>query len=87
MAYAIVFTSVAERELKRIALRDRERISARIDGLAAEPRPAGVKALQGGGGLLRLRVGDYRVLYEVRDTEVIVIVVRIGHRREVYRGV
>jgi mRNA-degrading endonuclease RelE of RelBE toxin-antitoxin system len=53
--------------------------------LAEEPRPAGVKALQGLPGLLRLRVGAYRVLYQVHDDQLLVLVLTLGHRRDVYR--
>ncbi|MEV0153962.1 type II toxin-antitoxin system RelE/ParE family toxin [Micromonospora sp. NPDC050686] len=52
--------------------------------MAAEPRPAGVKALAGHPGLLRIRVGDYRIIYTVRDHELIVLVVHLGHRGDVY---
>jgi mRNA interferase RelE/StbE len=53
--------------------------------LAADPRPSGCKKLTGNTDYYRMRVGDYRVLYEVRDRDVLVLVIKIGHRREVYR--
>ena len=53
--------------------------------LGNDPRPPGVKALVGEAGLWRIRVGDYRVVYEINDTELIVLVVRIAHRSDVYR--
>jgi len=63
-----------------------ERIRKDIDSLAHNPRPPGATAMQGTErGLIRIRVGDYRVVYQVKDRELIVLVVRIGHRREVYR--
>jgi mRNA interferase RelE/StbE len=52
---------------------------------ASDPRPAGCKNLTGGTDYYRIRVGDYRVLYEVRDRDVLVLLIKIGHRREVYR--
>jgi len=62
------------------------RIAAAVDALAADPRPAGVKALRGMPGVLRIRVsGDYRVLYEVHDDRLVVLVADVGHRREIYR--
>ncbi|WP_332367410.1 type II toxin-antitoxin system RelE family toxin [Micromonospora sp. WMMC241] len=60
------------------------RLVAAIAGLAADPRPVGVKALVGHPGLLRIRVGSYRVVYLVRDDELIVLVVQLGHRSDVY---
>jgi len=57
----------------------------RIDALADGPRPAGAKKLKGGGELWRIRVGDYRIVYAVRDRILLVLVVRVAHRREVYR--
>jgi mRNA interferase RelE/StbE len=62
-----------------------KRVSAVIDTLAADPRPPGVKALTGMTGVLRVRVGDYRILYEVHDDRLAVLVIDIGHRRQIYR--
>jgi mRNA interferase RelE/StbE len=62
-----------------------ERIVGRIEELAAEPRPRGAVKLQGEDDLYRIRVGDYRVVYTIRDEELIVLVLRVGHRRDVYR--
>jgi mRNA interferase RelE/StbE len=56
-----------------------------IRALGADPRPPGCKELAGDIAYYRIRVGDYRVLYEVRDREILVLVIKIGHRREVYR--
>lgn len=59
---------------------------ARIEGLATEPRPAGVKRLVGPNDLWRVRVGGFRIVYRIEERALLVLVVRIGHRREVYRG-
>mgnify|MGYP001580816136 FL=1 len=56
-----------------------------MDALAATPRPKGVKKLTGTDDLYRIRVGDYRIVYQIHDDRLIVLVVRIGHRRDVYR--
>ena len=64
----------------------RERIRDKIDLLSENPRPHGVKSLHASQkGHLRLRVGDYRIIYRVEDTRLLVLVAAVGHRREVYR--
>jgi mRNA interferase RelE/StbE len=85
VAYTVELKPAAVRDVKAIPERDRKRIKTRIDALAANPRPSGVKALQGGESYLRLRVGDYRIIYTVLDQMLLVVVIRIGNRREVYR--
>lgn len=54
--------------------------------LEANPRPPGAKKLRGESDLWRVRVGDYRILYSIEEARLVVLVVKIGHRREVYRG-
>ena len=76
------------RARKRLALLDgpvRHRVAASIDKLSLEPRPSGAVALTGRPGVLRIRSGDYRILYEIRDDQLIVLVIDVGHRREIYR--
>jgi mRNA interferase RelE/StbE len=85
VAYTVELKAAAVRDLKAIPERERKRIKTRIDALADNPRPHGVKALQGGEGYLRLRVGDYRIIYTVLDQVLLVVVIRVGNRREVYR--
>jgi len=63
----------------------RVRLINRIESLADNPRPRGVETLIGGNGALRVRVGTYRVIYEIRDAVLLVLVLKIGHRRDVYR--
>ena len=85
--YTVHLKPAAERDLKKI--KDQavlRRIAAAIDGLTTNPRPPSVKALQGDPSILRIRVGDYRILYTIEDAVLLVLVVRIGHRRDVYRG-
>jgi mRNA interferase RelE/StbE len=74
----------AERELRAVPRRDPGRVAARIRGLADDPRPPGCEKLSGE-DRYRLRQGDYRVVYAVDGERRIVEVVKIGHRREVYR--
>jgi mRNA interferase RelE/StbE len=83
--YSIRIKNSAKKALARIDRPDRQRIITRIDELAENPAAGSV--LKGEfSGLRRVRVGAYRVVYEIRDEELVVLVVRIAHRREVYRG-
>ncbi|MGQ0504658.1 MAG: type II toxin-antitoxin system RelE family toxin [Myxococcaceae bacterium] len=86
MSYSVTILPEALRALKKLSKEVQRRVSKAIDKLAAEPRPSGAKALQGDDkGYLRIRVGDYRIVYIVDDGKLTVLIVRIGHRREVYR--
>jgi mRNA interferase RelE/StbE len=77
----------ALRELAALQAKNQQRIDRGIQGLAQNPRPARAKALRGKSkGLMRLRVGDYRVIYRVDDADHEVTVIQIAHRRDVYRG-
>ena len=84
-AYRIVFAPRAERDFRALAPEVQRRLKPRVDSLTHSPRPRGVKALSGEEGLLRLRVGDYRMIYHVEDHALMVLILKIGHRREVYR--
>lgn len=84
MSFSIKIKASAAKSLGRIPQPERSRVIEAIDRLAAEPYAGGV--LKGEfSGLRRLRVGQYRVVYEVEGKQLTVLVVRIGHRREVYR--
>lgn len=85
MAYEVVLKPSAAREFRKLPKPIRKRIGKKIEELAENPRPPDAKALAGGEGLLRVRAGEYRIVYTVQDRVVIVLVVRIGHRRDIYR--
>jgi mRNA interferase RelE/StbE len=85
MPYQVAILPVALRQLNALDRTVRVRIRNRIDALAENPRPHGAKALQGDVDTLRLCVGDYRILYRVEDRQLVVLVITVGHRREVYR--
>lgn len=85
MSHEIRISRSALKALARIERRDQQRIRAVIELLADDPRPPACIALVGEQGVYRVRVGDYRVLYEVFDAVLVVHVVAAGHRREVYR--
>ena len=84
--YTVTILPAALRVLRSLPQNVRTRIRGEIDSLADNPRPHGVKSLQGSQkGHLRVRVGDYRIIYRIEDDGLFVVVVDIGHRREVYR--
>lgn len=82
--YRLVFKKSVARDLRAIPNADLKKILARIDGLRSEPRPAGCEKLSAQ-ERYRVRQGDYRIVYEIEDAILVVLVVKIGHRREVYR--
>ncbi len=83
MTYRVDVRPAAVRALRKVDHQDRPRIQAAIALLAQDPRPPGARALRGRDGY-RVRVGDYRILYTVDDGVLVVVVVTLGHRREVY---
>jgi mRNA interferase RelE/StbE len=82
--YELAFRKSVVRDLRRIPRLDLRRILAAIESLAKQPRPAGLEKLSDR-ERYRIRQGDYRIIYEVFDDEMRVIVVKVGHRRDVYR--
>ncbi len=85
MVYAVEFAPGADRELRKLAPQIQTRLQPRIDALANNPRPPRARKLRGAGELWRIRVGEYRIVYEIRDKVLLVLIVRIAHRREAYR--
>ncbi len=83
--YSIEFLSTARKELASLPKKVQECIGAKIDALKADLRPQGVKATKNGEGRLRLRIGDYRVIYRVEDERLLVVVVKVGHHCKVYK--
>lgn len=82
--YSVLIKKSATKELEAVPKKDREKLVAKIRNLANDPRPPGSEKLAGD-DKYRIRQGVYRVLYEVDDTTIVVTVVRVAHRREVYR--
>jgi mRNA interferase RelE/StbE len=85
MIYKIIVSPVALKSLKSLPQKIKKRIDAKISSLAKNPRPKDAKALHGMKGLLRVRVSDYRIIYKVEDNRLVVLIVKIGHRGDVYR--
>lgn len=83
MSYQVEFRPAAVRALQRVDHQDRDRIRGAIALLGEDPRPPGAKALQRRPGL-RVRVGNYRIIYSVDDNILVVAVITLGHRRDVY---
>lgn len=84
MSYRVEFTTAAARQLKKLPRSARDRVLDAIAALEFDPRPHGAKKLVGEQTAWRVRVGDYRVIYDVLDAELLVTVVRAGHRRDIY---
>ena len=82
--YKILFKRSAEKELRKVPSSHISSIINKIQSLSKNPRPVGVQMLKGEGRYFRLRHTDYRIIYEVDDAEREVIIIKIGHRREVY---
>ena len=82
--YSVHIKRSAAKELEAVPPKDRKRIVRRIEGLATEPRPSGGEKLSGE-EKYRLRQGDYRILYEILDQKLIITVVKVGNRRDIYR--
>lgn len=85
MSYTVRFDSRTRKTLDRLPDDLHGRILRKLEALQQDPRPFGVEKLAGPEDLYRVRVGDWRIVYAIRDRELVVIVIRIGHRREVYR--
>lgn len=85
MRYRIEITPAAERDLKSLPKDVLKRVDAKILALADNPRPPGSKLLRGEERFCRVRVGDYRIIYQIEDDRSVILVVKIRHRREVYR--
>ena len=87
MSYAVLFLPSAKKALAGLPRKDQVRVDRQVLSLAENPRPPGAVPLKGGGkGLWRVRVGDWRIIYQIEDDRLIVLVIDIAHRRDVYRG-
>jgi mRNA interferase RelE/StbE len=82
--YKLLFRKSVIKDMRRIPNRDLRNIVTVIDSLSDDPRPVGIEKLSGQ-ERYRVRQGDYRIIYEINDDMVIVVVVKIGHRKDVYR--
>jgi mRNA interferase RelE/StbE len=85
MSHTISYVPSAAKAIRKLDKPTARRLLDAIGALARDPHPPGCIQLKGGDGEFRIRVGDYRVVYDVQDDELVVLVLRVGHRREVYR--
>ena len=83
--YRIEFVRRAARTLRELPTDIQRRLDSPIRALANQPRPPGCIKLSGRESLWRIRVGDYRIVYQIQDDRLLVLVVKVGHRREIYR--
>ena len=83
-AYRIEVTPRAHKDLRALPKKERQRIAEQIDALKTDPRPTGCKKLKGREDFYRIRVGDYRVVYQIEDEVLLILIVRVGDRKEIY---
>lgn len=83
--YEIHLERAAERDLRRLLAEDFYRVVSHIKALADDPRPPGCRKITGSKSDWRIRVGDYRIIYEIDERAKMVRVMRVRHRREAYR--
>jgi len=84
VTYRVEVAPAAVRQLRKLDRVAQRRVQAAIELLATEPRPTGAKKLVGGNGEWRVRTGEHRVVYEIHDNVLLILVVAVGHRREIY---
>ena len=84
MIFVVKIVRSAQKSLQKVSGHEYDRIKSTIYSLAKEPRPHGCKKLVGRDAW-RVRVGDYRIIYEIRDKELVVLIIHIGHRKDIYK--
>jgi len=85
MIYEVTLAPAAARQLRKFDPQVRRRVQAVIELLADDPRPPAATRLVGGAGEWRVRTGDYRIIYEIEENRLLVLVLNVGHRREIYQ--
>ena len=85
MAYKVEITPAAQRTIKKLPKNIQRLIIAKIELLANDPRPGGVVKLSATESLYRVRTGDYRIIYEIQDKILLIVITKVGHRRDVYK--
>ncbi|MEH1795696.1 MULTISPECIES: type II toxin-antitoxin system RelE family toxin [unclassified Nostoc] len=85
MSYEVEIAPAAKRQIKKLPYDVQQKVVAKLEQLAFEPRHDGVKKLEGSDNLYRVRLGKYRIIYEIQDGFLLVTVVKVKHRSDVYR--
>lgn len=85
MSCRIAWADAASRSFRKLPKPQQQRLAKAVDGLQAEPRPSGVEKLKAEENLYRIRVGDYRIVYQIQDQELLVLILRVGDRKDIYR--
>ena len=85
--YKLLYARSVVKDLKKVPKEEREKIIEKIQLLVSNPYLSGSVPLQGSSGLFRIRSGDYRIIYTVNNGELTILIIKIGHRKEVYRKV
>lgn len=84
MAYRVEIITSAAEEIRKLETKTQKRVGRKIEQLKENPRPAGCNKLKGGDELYRVRVGDFRIIYQINDRVFLVIVVKFGDRKDCY---
>jgi mRNA interferase RelE/StbE len=87
LKFNIKWQPSSKRNFKKLAIDVQKKITIKLDELITNPRPVGCKKLASKKNRFRIRIGDYRIIYSVYDTELIIMVLEVGHRQNFYRGV
>jgi mRNA interferase RelE/StbE len=85
MPYRVEIAPRAAKQLRALSRQAQQRITAALEKLQDDPRPSGYRQLSGGEGFYRIRVGDYRVIYTIEDDILLVLIVKVGVRGDIYR--
>lgn len=86
MTFTIKYRSSVKKELRKLSKIDRAAVIDRIEKLKNNPKPVGSAKLKGSTNLYRIRQGDYRVIYKIENDVLVIIIIRIGHRRDIYKN-
>jgi mRNA interferase RelE/StbE len=84
MAYVVNFAPCAERQFRKLPLNVKKLLKTDIDGLETNPRPSGVKKISGAKNRYRIRVGDFRIIYNIYDNELLVLILQVVNRKDAY---
>jgi len=83
--YRVEVSATAERQIRKLQRQDQVRVLRAVSALASEPRPRGIRKLAGYEDLWRIRVGVLRVIYSIADRRLVIVVLKVGHRKDMYR--